>query len=99
MSKINLSLMKRYLSEIESHLEAVYKCKSVQAVDDDNSLMIEISKTIGLLSGISYEAALLIGDVQKLSQEEGVPEESNTVKKLTSLLGGATKKTSNNNNN
>jgi hypothetical protein len=85
------------MSEIESHLETVYKCNSTQAVDNDNSLMIEISKTIGLLSGISYEAALLIGDVQKLSQEEVETEESNTVKKLTSLLGGTAKKTRNTN--
>jgi hypothetical protein len=60
MSKtsVDLTLLKRYVSELEASLSLAEK-----VVADKQEYAVEMSKASGLASGITIEAALLIGDI------------------------------------
>lgn len=63
--KVNLSLLKALVSELESALDKADALSDAEA--DQNLYTIEMSKAMGLASGIMGESGLLIGDIQVLS--------------------------------
>lgn len=70
--KADLTLLKRYISEIEKSLDDAYKIRDSSKKDLDvdtyDGFTIALSKVVGLLAGLSSEAGFLIGDLQKIVQ-------------------------------
>lgn len=92
-NKVNLSLLKRLVSELENSLASADKFES--AGEGGNAdVIIELSKATGITSGILQEAALLMGDIQAVvrSHSNMSPSKEDPLEKiLGSLKSGGTK--------
>lgn len=71
--KADLTLLKRYIDELEKELNAAYKLRDEAHISGELKLsyqdfMLALSKAIGILSGINTESGLLIGDVYKIAK-------------------------------
>jgi hypothetical protein len=70
MPKADLSLLQELVAELSKQLDTAYetreKIKGVQADEAYRQFVIELAKSVGLLSGITQEATLLVGDLQKI---------------------------------
>lgn len=62
LSKVDLTLIKQFVSGLEESLATADSIKAVAG--DKNEYIIEMSKAAGLCAGIMQEAGMLIGDVQ-----------------------------------
>jgi hypothetical protein len=63
MSKnVDLTLLKKLVSELELSLEAADKIKSVKG--SENDWVVELNKATGLAAGVMAEAGMLAGDIQ-----------------------------------
>lgn len=89
LPKIDLTLLKRLVSQLEKELDACERIKN----DETGELVdfiIEMSKSAGLVTGIIQESSLLIGDIQsivKVSQHPGA-QQSKPSDYLEKILGG-----------
>lgn len=63
MTKINLSVAKRLLLELENQIDQLDLAKKDNKVEDS---VVEATKAMGLAHGLSQEAMALIGDIQKM---------------------------------
>ena len=85
--KADLTLMHKLVAELEKQLDDSYKLRdTIKETKDQETYfkyVIEISKAVGILSGISQEASLLIGDMQKLIQ---IASQPNDMEDPTSML-------------
>ena len=94
--KIDLSLLKKMLVELELQLNSAYLIRdelNVKHVDEKfQKYIIELSKAIGIISGMAQESSLLIGDIQKLVQMSApAPDVSNEFESILSSLKNKTK--------
>jgi len=99
--KIDLSLLKKMLIELELQLNSAYVIRdelNVKQSDDKfQKYIIELSKAIGIISGMAQESSLLIGDIQKLVQMSSpVPDAPNEFESILSALKNKTNKSSGN---
>lgn len=62
IKKINLTLLKKLVEELEISLLAADGIKKSTG-SDNNDYVIELSKSIGLCSGVALEAEALISDI------------------------------------
>lgn len=65
IDKINLTLLKKFVGELETSLTTAESIKS-SANSDVNEYIIEMSKAAGLCAGVMSEAGMLVGDVQTM---------------------------------
>ena len=83
--KIDLTLLKRLVSELDSALNTAEGIKTdVQA--NKIEWVIELNKATGLAAGIMTEAGMLAGDIQYLTQ--GNPATASKQDLFEKILGG-----------
>lgn len=63
-SRVNLSLLKRLVSELETTLISVDELKPVAEENATNEAIVELSKAVGIADGIVQEASLLMMDIK-----------------------------------
>lgn len=71
LMRADLALLKKYMEELEVSLGEAYSTRDDTeqlSQEDYNNFMVKLSKSVGILSGISQESALLISDLQKIGQ-------------------------------
>lgn len=83
--KIDLTLLKRLVSEVEQGITTAEKLKLLP--DGKNDYIVEMSRTTGLLAGIMTEATMLVGDVQTLLSG-APPLDKSSIDALTEKLFG-----------
>lgn len=84
-AKVDLTLLKRMVAELESSLTTAESIKTdVNA--DKVEWVVEMNKATGLAAGVMTEAGLLMGDIQQIIQ--GVPGSASKQDFLEKLLGG-----------
>jgi hypothetical protein len=69
--KVNLELLKRLVSELETALEGSEAIRAAEGNPQD--YIVEMSKSMGLCSGIVQEASLLIVDISSLVKSVSAP--------------------------
>lgn len=80
--KVDLTLLKKYIEELELELKVAEAVKSKDALSDEeannaiNARLISLSKAAGLCLGVSQEAGMLITDIQKLVSASFLPSKS-----------------------
>ena len=84
--KVDLTLLKRLVSELEASLASADVVK--EAALNSNDYVVEVSKAAGLASGLVVEATMLIGDIQYLIKSAGSPSKDDSMKDLMSLFKG-----------
>ena len=89
MSKLDLLLIKRFVKELEASLVLVYEnreklIENPSVKESYYDYTINLSKSIGLLSGIAAEAGMLIGDLQNLNKSN--LDENKSLSYLEKLL-------------
>lgn len=88
LPKIDLTLLKKFVSQLESSLETCEEIKKDESRDPAD-FIIEMSKSTGLVSGLIQESTMLIGDIQsvmKVSQQQ--PMQQKNTDFLDKILGG-----------
>ena len=71
--KADLTLLKRYVKEIEDGLNEAYLIRDEPKPNTDmkqayQEFMVKVFKIVGILAGITNEAGMLVGDLQKIIQ-------------------------------
>ena len=85
VGKVDLTVLKRLLSELESELAIADGIKTdVNA--DRVEWIVSLNKATGLAAGVMSEAGLLMGDIQQLMS--GSPATADKQDFLNRLLGG-----------
>lgn len=72
-NKVDLTLLKRLVSELESSLSSadeVKELKTDKTAASINDSVVELSKAMGLTSGIMQEATLLMMDIQSVIRSQ-----------------------------
>lgn len=84
MSKIKLDLLKRLVSELES---SISKSDLLASSTEKIEYVVELSKAGGLAAAIMGESALLVGDIQYLTQGAPAPTAGSKAELLEKILG------------
>jgi hypothetical protein len=83
---IDLDLIKRLVSELESQLE---KAETIKAGKGDKiEWVVELGKASGLAASMMSESALLMGDIQALSQGAPAANKQDFIEKFLGGLKG-----------
>lgn len=90
--KVNLQLLKKLVETLESQISSA---EALATSDDCNEYIVELSKCLGLASGVALEATALCGDIQVLVK--GAPLASAKEDMLEKLLGKVPSKPRDNN--
>lgn len=86
-NKVDLSILKRLVSELESTVAHAEDIKTdVNA--DRIEYVVEMNKATGLAAGVMTEAAILMGELQSLIQGAGSPSKADFLEKLLGSLKG-----------
>lgn len=83
--KINLSLLKQLVSELETALTLAENIRK----DPDRpptDYVIEMSKAVGLVMGVNLESSMLVGDFQTVMQNVTGASKQDNLKNLLSYL-------------
>ena len=83
-AKVDLRMLKRFVSELEAALEAAEKTKAEKT--DKEKYTIEMCKALGLVMGVVTEGTMLIGDLQNVISQSGLPP-INKEEILAKILG------------
>lgn len=77
--KADLSLLNELVVELDKQLNNAYEVRGsaqdAPTTDSYRKFVIELSKAVGVLSSISQESVLLVGDLQKMIQIAGQSKE------------------------
>lgn len=84
--KVDLTVLKRLVSELESLLATAEGIKT-DVSGDKVEYVVEMNKATGICAGILTESGLLMGDIQSLIQGLSAPSLSKS-EFLEKLLGG-----------
>jgi len=84
-NKVDLTVLKRLVAELESTLSTAEGIQTDVAADKVE-FVVEANKATGLAAGIMMEAGLLMGDIQNLLQGASAPSVKSDF--LEKLLGG-----------
>lgn len=82
--KVNLTVLKRMVAELESSLATA---ESVKTDADKLEWIVELNKATGLAAGVMTEAGLLMGDIQYLIQG-GAGSANKSQEFLEKIIGG-----------
>jgi hypothetical protein len=85
MNKINLSLLKEFVENMEASISVAEDLQDSQTEQGKNVSIIELSKAAGLAAGIMQEASLLILDIQtvvKFLQMPPPPQADNILNQI-----------------
>jgi len=84
-NKIDLTLLKKLLGELENHLNTAGGIQDAEG--DIHEYIIEMSRAAGLAAGVMSEAGMIIGDIHHSVKALSVGSPSKT-DFLEKLLGG-----------
>lgn len=84
-SKVDLTLLKRMISELEASLSVAEGIKT-DVNGDKVEWIVEMNKATGLAAGVMTEAGLLMGDIQHAIL--GGPPNGNKQDLLDKIFGG-----------
>lgn len=85
-NKVDLTILKRLVAELESTLSAADGI-ATDVAPDKAEYAVEVNKATGLAAGVMMESALLMGEIQALLQGLGTPVSSKS-DFLEKILGG-----------
>lgn len=90
IDKVNLTLLKKLVGELEASLTTAESIKS-SVNSDVNEYIIEMSKAAGLCAGVMSEAGMLVGDVQTMvmSVQNPASAKSDLLDKILGPLKGS----------
>lgn len=63
--KVDLTLLKKFVTNLEESLNAAEKLRGAED-NDTHATIMEFAKASGLAAGIMQEASMLVGDIQSL---------------------------------
>ena len=86
-AKINLTILKRMVSELESSILRVDAITGVTSADKVETI-VELNKATGLAAGVLTEAGLLMGDIQYLISGGAGQNDASKNDFIKQLLGG-----------
>lgn len=86
-NKVDLSILKRLVAELESTVAHAEDIKT-DVNSDRIEYVVEMNKATGLAAGVMTEAALLMGDLQQLIQGTSTPSKADFLEKLLGSLKG-----------
>ena len=84
-SKVDLTLVKRLVSELEAQMALADK---VELSTEKTDWVVEMNKAAGLAAGLMTEAGLLVGDIQHIIGGMGMPTGGKGADYLDKILGG-----------
>ena len=86
IKQIDLSIVKRLVSELEASLN---RSEEMQANQDNSGpnleLIVEMNKATGLATGFMAEGSMLMGDIQSVLKDSQIPPKNDFIEKL---MGG-----------
>jgi hypothetical protein len=90
VSKVNLTLLKRLVSELEASIATAETIKTSAETSDgtNNEYIVEMSKAAGLAAGVMSESSMLIMDIQSLVTKAQAPVPGGKSDFLDKLMGG-----------
>ena len=88
--KVDLTLLKQLVSELETTMAAA-DLMPADTATATNDYVIEVSKAIGLASGVVLEASMLVSDIQVIIKKASSPSPSKEdgLKGLLDMLKGS----------
>lgn len=86
--KVDLSLLNRLVSELNAQVSLADK---IDGATNHHDQVVELSKAIGIVSAISSEAMLLVGDIAAQAKQ---PNQTSVSEDLFGSLFGKSKKVS-----
>ena len=89
--KVNLSMIKKLVAELESGLEAAEGLKTKEGASIGDCV-VEMSKAAGLAAGIMQEGTFLVNDIQavvRVVQQPPAPKNDFLDKILSGIKGGS----------
>jgi hypothetical protein len=86
--KVDLTLVKKLIGELEASLEAADGIKTAKG--DVTDYIVELSKSAGLAAGVMQEASMLVMDVQAqaMAVQNPAPPKTDVLEKLLGPLKG-----------
>lgn len=75
--KVDITYLKRLISELEKLSEEAEKLKSEEINISQHEYLIALNKAAGICLGVTTEAGALVGDIQKLIVQAFKPKEDN----------------------
>jgi len=87
--KVNLTLLKRLVSELDVALQAAEAVKEGEGTESLHDYVVEMSKCAGLAAGVMAESSMLVGDIQHVIQHaQGPASKGDALSKLLGSLKG-----------
>jgi hypothetical protein len=88
--KIDLSLLKQLVGELENALTTAESIKSDDAASNhNNDYIVEMAKSAGLCAGIAEESAMLVMDIRSVVRASQMPtSKGDPLEKLLGVLKG-----------
>lgn len=86
MNKIDLTLLNRLVKELNDMVRAVEEMPQPTDLNSDCEYVTVLSKTLGVATGISYEASGVVGDILKVIKNGPTPSRPEDI--LSSMFGG-----------
>ena|SRR5271157_238706 len=86
-AKIDLTILKRMVSELESSIQRA-EAITGSTKEDKVETIVELNKATGLAAGVLTEAGLLMGDIQHLVAGGAASSEASKQDFIKQLLGG-----------
>lgn len=90
MNKIDLTLLNRLVKELNDMVRSCEEMPTPTDLNSDCEYVTVLSKTLGVATGISYEASGVVGDILKVIKN-GPATTSSPEDLLNSMFGGALK--------
>lgn len=84
--KVDLSLLNSFVKAVNDQIDIVEKLRAEEGYDP-HALIVELSKTMGVLTSLSSESLLLVGDISRLIGQNSIPGAGAGIPSLESLLG------------
>jgi hypothetical protein len=89
MAKLDLTVLKTFVAEVEKAAEAAHNKYDEKSDSIQTEYLVELAKMAGLLVSVVQEANLLVGDVQRTIKNSSSPKPSQAeIQKMMSKLYG-----------
>ena len=94
--KADLSLLNKLVAELSVQLDLAYAARdsmnASQLDEQYQTFIVEISKSVGILSGIASEVSLLVGDLRRIMQfASKAPQSDDAENLIKTIMAGVTK--------
>lgn len=84
--KVDLSLLNSLVKAVNDQIEAADKIRANEGYDP-HAFVVELSKTMGVLTSLSSESLMLVGDISRLIGQNSTPGTNAGAVGIESLLG------------